>query len=162
MRICLVGAYPQLYRKHTFNTYLEKPPMARKKKSPHSRPDEKQLQLFTIDEMSGAELPPKKQESEDEHLLQSMRRALMIVSRLDSHRVRLIAMESATLAQGGIIPDQIYKIPALEGISMDGYDFQALYYVSFAKAFPSMIDRIHLPFAEIYEKATKSLRHVNS
>ena len=86
----------------------------------------------------------------------------MMISRMKSHQVRLIAMECATLAQDGVYPDRIYKLPALEGMSMDGHDFLALYYASFAQAFPSMIDRINLPYSDIYSQAKETSRHFNS
>ncbi len=170
------------------------PLMARKTRPRKGSSDERQLQLFTMEEMTGENvLSPSidhpdtdenhftdhphemdehhftdsyhekdehqemdEQNEMDEHrLLQSMRRALMILSRLKGHQIRLIAMESATLAQEGISSDRVYRIPALEGMSMNGYDFQALYYASFAQAFPSMIDRINLPFSDVYEQALR-------
>lgn len=108
--------------------------------------------------------PQTEQRSEPDpaRLLQSMRSALMLISRMKSPQVRLIAMECATLAQDGVHPDRIYTLPALEGMSMDGHDFLALYYASFAQAFPSMIDRIHLPYSAIYAQAKEMSRHLNS
>lgn len=157
--------------------------MAHKKRRRNTKnEDERQLRLFTTEEMSGTvemveeedveavakvETLPEAQsdhsgEIEPTRLLQSMRSALMMISRMKSHQVRLIAMECATLAQDGVHPDRIYKLPALEGMSMDGHDFLALYYASFAQAFPSMIDRIHLPYSDIYAQAKEKSRHLNS
>jgi len=178
--------------------------MARKKKYSKSLADEKQLQLFSIEEMLGTENVEQKEQKAEEstiekpvenqevvveeeekeqtenyideketwednhyeadygHLRESMHRALMILSRLSPNAIRLIAMECATLAQDGLNLERIYRIPALEGMGMDGYDFIALYYASFAQAFPSMIDRINLPYSRIYEEVKVESNYFNS
>lgn len=91
---------------------------------------------------------------DEERMLQDM---LMAMDLFDNYynpsKVRLIAMESATLAQGGIHNGQIYELPAIPGRRFDGNQLTAIYYVSFARSFPSMIDRINLPLSIVYKKA---------
>ena len=92
--------------------------------------------------------------SVDHHLLlESMRKAIIRLSTLSVNDVRLIAIESATHAQRGINTDHTYSMQALRGEELSGYDFIAYYYVSFARSFPTMLDKIDLPFSDIYEKA---------
>lgn len=86
-------------------------------------------------------------------MLQAMRRAIQHLSSLSIKDIRLIAIESATYAQGGIDTDQTYTLQALNGQELSGYDFIAYYYVSFARSFPSMLDKIDLPYSDIYEEA---------
>ena len=73
----------------------------------------------------------------------------------NASKVRLIAMESAALAHNGIHVGQIYELPAIPDHRFDGHQLTAIYYVSFARSFPSMIDRINLPFSDVYERALK-------
>lgn len=86
-------------------------------------------------------------------LLESMRKAILRLSAMSINNIRLVAIESATHAQGGINTEHTYCLQALNGQELSGYDFIAYYYVSFARSFPTMLDKIDLPFSDIYEEA---------
>ena len=72
---------------------------------------------------------------------------------LDVSRVQMIAMEIATVGQTGINPKGKYSIPAIPGKEFGGYQFLAYYYVSFARSFPQVLDKLGLPFKTAYEQA---------
>ena len=86
-------------------------------------------------------------------MLEAMRKAILHLSSLSIKDIRLIAIESATYAQGGVNIDQTYCLQALKGQELSGYEFIAYYYVSFARSFPTMLDKIGLPYSDIYEEA---------
>ena len=144
--------------------------------------DDNQLLLFTMEEMKGGEelssqpvvtpsittidenLPEESEKesipitdnrysADHQLLLESMRKAILRLSTLNINDIRLIAIESATLAQGGINTEHTYSLQALGEKELSGYDFIAYYYVSFARSFPTMLDKIDLPFSDIYEEA---------
>lgn len=71
----------------------------------------------------------------------------------DKSRVQMIAMEIATVGQTGINPKGKYSIPAIPDKEFGGYEFLAYYYVSFARAFPSVLHKLGLPFKTAYEQA---------
>lgn len=92
--------------------------------------------------------------SADHHLLlESMRKAILQLSSMNINDIRLVAIESASHAQSGINTEHTYYLQALKGMELSGYDFIAYYYVSFARSFPTMLDKIDLPFSDIYEEA---------
>lgn len=72
---------------------------------------------------------------------------------IDFKRVQMIAMEIATTGQSGISPKGKYSIPAIPDKEFGGYEFLAYYYVSFARAFPTALDKLGLPFKTAYEQA---------
>lgn len=72
---------------------------------------------------------------------------------LDRSRVQMIAMEIATVGQTGIDPKKTYSIPAIPKKEFGGYQFLAYYYVSFARAFPEVLNKLGLPFKTAYEQA---------
>lgn len=72
---------------------------------------------------------------------------------LDMKRVQMIAMEIATVGQSGISPKGTYSIPAIPDKEFGGYEFLAYYYVSFARAFPEVLDKLGLPFKQAYSQA---------
>ncbi len=92
--------------------------------------------------------------SADHHqLLESMRKAIRQLSSINNNGIRLIAIECASHAQAGINTEHTYCLRALNDKIVSGYDFIAIYYVSFAHSFPSMLEKIDLPFSDIYEEA---------
>lgn len=92
--------------------------------------------------------------SADHHLLlESMHKAILRLSTMNINDIRLVAIESASHAQNGINTEHTYYLQALKGMELSGYDFIAYYYVSFARSFPTMLDKIDLPFSDIYEEA---------
>lgn len=79
--------------------------------------------------------------------------AMEYMDTLDRSRVQMIAMEIATVGQTGIDPKKKYSIPAIPDKEFGGYEFLAYYYVSFARAFPEVLDKLGLPFKTAYEQA---------
>lgn len=73
----------------------------------------------------------------------------------DKNQSRLIAMESASLALGGISLHNIYQLQSYSYGRIDGYQLIALYYASFAQVFPNMLSGIKLPYAPQFETAQK-------
>lgn len=102
---------------------------------------------------SSIPLTDNRYSADHQQLLESMHKAILRLSVLSVNDIRLIAIESATHAQEGINTERTYCLQALKGEILSGYDFIAYYYVSFARSFPTMLNKIDLPFSDIYEEA---------
>ena len=66
-----------------------------------------------------------------------------------------LAMEIARLGLSGINPSKKYSLPSISSKMLDGYQVIAFYYVTFARAFPQLLDEIGLPYTKAYEMALK-------
>ncbi|MBR4388399.1 MAG: hypothetical protein IKT00_04380 [Prevotella sp.] len=64
----------------------------------------------------------------------------------DKNQTRLIAMETASMALTGIALHNIYELQSYAYGRVDGYQLVALYYASFAVAFPNMLESIPLNY----------------
>ena len=134
------------------------------------RPDPNQLMLFTEDEMSGTApqetqmeeaqeavaqtLPPYPHVMEPcESVVSLLKDVMGILDMYGDNQVRLIAMQTAALVQGGIDFSLTYRIPALPGYEFRGNVLAGLAYVSIARSFPNMIESIGLQWSEEYRKA---------
>ena len=73
----------------------------------------------------------------------------------DKNQTRLIAMESASVVIAGVSLANIYQLRSFPYGRIDGYQLVALYYASFAGAFPNMLEGIKLPYAEQFKAAQK-------
>ena len=71
----------------------------------------------------------------------------------DKNRTRLIAMETASIALSGIALHNIYELKSYAYGRVDGYQLVALYYSSFAVAFPNMLQSIPLTYAPQFHAA---------
>ena len=134
------------------------------------RPDPNQLMLFTEDEMSGTgwqdspmeesqeavvqPLPPPLHVMESSDSVVSLLKEVMgILDRFDDNQIRLIAMQTAALVQGGIDFSQTYRIPAIADYEFRGKVLAGLAYVSIARSFPNMTESIGLHWSEEYHEA---------
>jgi hypothetical protein len=65
-----------------------------------------------------------------------------------------VAFDIATLGQSGIHPDKTgYKISSIKDRVFSGKELLAFYYVSWAIAFPQMIDKLGLHYSDAYQQA---------
>ena len=71
----------------------------------------------------------------------------------DKNQTRLIAMESASVALSGVELHNIYQLQSYPYGRIDGYQLVALYYASFATAFPNMLESINLSYAPQFKAA---------
>ena len=71
----------------------------------------------------------------------------------DKNQIRLIAMESASVALSGVVLHNIYQLQSYPYGRIDGYQLVALYYASFATAFPNMLESINLSYAPQFKAA---------
>ena len=134
------------------------------------RPDPNQLMLFTEDEMSGTGWQESPMEETQEAVVQTLppplhvmessdsvvsllKNVMEILDRFSDNQVRLIAMQTAALVQGGIDFSQTYRIPAIADYEFRGNVLAGLAYVSIARSFPNMTDSIGLHWSEEYREA---------
>lgn len=73
--------------------------------------------------------------------------------------VKRVAVEIAVLGQNGIstTKDSGYKITSIPNVDFGGKELLAFYYVSWAIAFPDMVDKLGLPYAQAYKQAKEIL-----
>ena len=88
--------------------------------------------------------------TDEQRIITEMTIALEFVDTLSLGQVRLIALEASVIWQNGVRPGGTYAIQSMPRYTFDGYKFLALYYVTFYKAFPSMIEKLNLPFDRLY------------
>lgn len=90
---------------------------------------------------------------DEDRIITEMTIALEFVDSLSLGEIRLIALEASVKWQNGIRPTGTYTIQSLPRYTFDGYKFLALYYVSFYQAFPSMIEKLNMPYDHLYLQA---------
>lgn len=95
---------------------------------------------------------------DQERMIDEMLSAINMLDSMDSANIRLIAMETATLWHSGISLNGRYQLSALPNRHFDGYQFLALYYCSFYRAFPSMTDKLERSYERCYEEAFRRYR----
>ena len=138
--------------------------------------DSGELLMFSFDEMLGdkpteqSALPAKTEAATDEEpmpcpsgdsllnydserMTEEMVAALHQIEGLDTNRMRLLAMESATLWHSGIKLSGRYKISSFPDMSLDGYQLTAFYYCCFYRAFPEMTEKMYHYYDSCYEEA---------
>ncbi|WP_169314398.1 tetratricopeptide repeat protein [Turneriella parva] len=85
--------------------------------------------------------------------------ALEYFSAKSHEHIKKTALEIAMLGMQGIQPDkQGYKIRAVPEKTFSGYHLLAYYYVTFALAFPGMLNQLGLPYDGEYAMALKMAR----
>lgn len=119
--------------------------------------------LFTDAEMSGEAAqaaqampsPPSPCQvtASSDSVVSLLKDVMGILDRFSDSQVRLIAMQTAALVQGGIDDTKTYCIPALSGYEFRGNVLAGLAYVSIARSFPNMTGSIDLQWSEEYLKA---------
>ena len=88
-----------------------------------------------------------------ERLLTEMTIVMEYLDTISVGKCRMIAMETAALWHNGVKMNGRYTIQNMPERTIDGYKFLALYYCSFFKVFPNMIDKLGLPYEDICLKA---------
>ena len=96
-------------------------------------------------------------EENEEDTIDLLTQVIKLLEDFDAGELRLIAMQSTALMQGGIRNEGIYRIPALPDIMLSGNVLKGIAYVSIVQSFPSMIDKIGLHWEKEYEEALKKV-----
>jgi hypothetical protein len=119
-----------------------------------SQPSDASVDIQTEPALSSAN--GKEEPFNKDRLVDAMKNAIAEIYAMDMKDIRLIAMESAVIVNSGISPNHIYHLRALDEQPMDGYKLLAIYYSSFAVAFPSMVDKLNAEYMEAYNEAVNS------
>ncbi len=82
-----------------------------------------------------------------------MSNVIRLLDGLSPSVVRLVAMQSAALVQGGVDTLEHYRLPSLSGMVFRGDALERIAYVSFVRSFPNMVDKLGLDFSAEYEEA---------
>lgn len=140
--------------------------MARKRKNALSDPN--QLLLFTTEEMSGESIIGDVRDEacvkhDDEKVpmevtgkgLALMSNVIKLLDSFPASQVRLIAMQSAALVQGGVDELENYRIPSLPGMVLDGSVLEHVAYVSILRSFPHMVEKLGIDLSSEYREASK-------
>lgn len=73
---------------------------------------------------------------------------------MDKSQIRRIAFSITVMCQQGLDLNSNYSVPLIDDEEeISGYDLAAWCYCTFMSAFPSMQDKLQMPYAEHYEKA---------
>ena len=88
-------------------------------------------------------------------LVKKMQETLRILEYTSPNTIRLISLESSIIFQKGIQFNQKFTLKALPDKQLNGYEFVALYYCSFANAFPTMLDKINQEYMDCYQEASQ-------
>ena len=67
--------------------------------------------------------------------------------------IRRIAFTITVVCEQGMDLNKMYSIPVIQEGEITGYELAAWCYCTFMESFPSMKDKLHLPYAMHYEKA---------
>ena len=93
----------------------------------------------------------------EEDTIDLLTQVIKLLEDFDAGELRLIAMQSTALMQGGIRNEGIYRIPALPDIMLSGNVLKGIAYVSIVQSFPSMIDKIGLHWEKEYAEALRKV-----
>ena len=88
-------------------------------------------------------------------LIKKMQETLRILEYTSPNTIRLISLESSIIFQKGIQFNQKFILKALPDKQLNWYEFVALYYCSFANAFPTMLDKINQEYMDCYQEASQ-------
>ena len=112
--------------------------------------------------LNGAEQPDDEviEHSSDDEVIEPsstgvelMSNVIRLLDSLSPSVVRLVAMQSAALVQGGVDSLEHYRIPSLSGMVFRGDALERVAYASFVRSFPNMVDKLGLDFSAEYEAA---------
>lgn len=90
-------------------------------------------------------------------LIKKMQETLRIMEYTSPNTIRLICLESSIIYKNGLQLNQKYTLKALPNKRLNWYEFVALYYCSFAHAFPTMLDKIDQQYMDCYQEASQIL-----
>ena len=93
----------------------------------------------------------------EEDTIDLLAQVIKLLEDFDAGELRLIAMQSTALMQGGIRNEGIYRIPALPDIMLSGNVLKGIAYVSIVQSFPSMIEKIGLHWEKEYAEALRKV-----
>ena len=96
-------------------------------------------------------------EENEEDTIDLLTQVIKLLEDFDAGELRLIAMQSTALMQGGIRNEGIYRIPALPDIMLSGNVLKGIAYVSIVQSFPSMIEKIGLHWEKEYAEALRKV-----
>ena len=92
--------------------------------------------------------------STDERIVLAMTNVLWQMKHMDKSQIRRIAFSITVMCQQGLDLNSNYSVPLIDDEEeISGYDLAAWCYCTFMSAFPSMQDKLQMPYAEHYEKA---------
>ena len=100
------------------------------------------------------QLSTESQTTEEEDITE-VDRSLRILEYTSPNTIRLISLESSIIYQKGIQFNQKFTLKALPDKQLNWYEFVALYYCSFANAFPTMLDKINQEYMDCYQEASQ-------
>ena len=95
--------------------------------------------------------------SSDERMISTMTEVLRQMSYMTKSDIRRIAFTITVFCEQGMDLNKMYNIPVIQECEITGYELAAWCYCTFMSAFPSMQDKLQLPYAEHYNKAMESL-----
>ena len=95
--------------------------------------------------------------SSDERMISTMTEVLRQMSYMTKSDIRRIAFTITVVCEQGMDLNKMYNIPVIQECEITGYELAAWCYCTFMSAFPSMQDKLQLPYAEHYNKAMESL-----
>lgn len=91
--------------------------------------------------------------SSDERMISVMTEVLRKMSYMSKSDIRRIAFTITVVCEQGMELNKMYNIPVIQEGEITGYELAAWCYCTFMESFPSMKDKLHLPYAAHYEKA---------
>ena len=96
--------------------------------------------------------------STDERIVLAMTNVLWQMKHIDKSQIRRIAFSITVMCQQGLDLNRNYSVPLIdEDEEISGYDLAAWCYCTFVSAFPSMLDKLQLPYAEHYARAKANI-----
>ena len=91
--------------------------------------------------------------SSDERMISVMTEVLRKMSYMSKSDIRRIAFTITVVCEQGMELNKQYDIPIISDSEITGYELAAWCYCTFMESFPSMKDKLHLPYAMHYERA---------
>lgn len=91
--------------------------------------------------------------SSDERMISVMTEVLRKMSYMSKSDIRRIAFTITVVCEQGMDLNKMYNIPVIQEGEITGYELAAWCYSTFMESFPSMKDKLHLPYAMHYERA---------
>lgn len=82
-----------------------------------------------------------------------MTEVLRQMSYMTKSEIRRIAITITVVCEQGMDLNKMYNIPVIQEGEITGYELAAWCYCTFMESFPSMQDKLHLPYAVHYERA---------
>lgn len=92
--------------------------------------------------------------STDERIIVAMTNVLWQMKHMNKSQIRRIAFSITIMCQEGLDLNRSYSVPLIDDEEeISGYDLAAWCYCTFMSAFPSMQDKLQMPYSTHYEEA---------